>query len=124
VADIAEHRRFDWRKPLVAAAVALVVSLLMTIYGADIEWLLYAAVVGILGGIGLLGSIALRAVFRKRQNVLMALAIFGAIRRRDSSVFCGVRRSPTNPAVESVVPPLQVRASGGRDFGERPVETR
>jgi hypothetical protein len=78
VADIAAPRRFDLRKPLVAAAVALVASLLITIYGTDIDWLLYAAAVGVLGGIGLLGSIALRAVFRKRQDVLMALAIFGA----------------------------------------------
>jgi hypothetical protein len=78
VANIAEHRRFDWRKPLVAAAVALAVCLLITIYGTDIDWLLYAAAVGVLGGMGLLGSIALRAVFRKEQNLLMAFAIFGA----------------------------------------------
>jgi hypothetical protein len=68
VATIAEHRRFDLRKPLVAAA--LVVCLLMTIYGTDVDWLLYAAVVGVLGGVGLLGSIALRAVFRKGQQRL------------------------------------------------------
>ena len=78
MANIAEHRRFDWRKPLVAAAVALAVCLLITIYGTDIDWLLYAAAVGVLGGMGLLGSIALRAVFRKEQNLLMAFAIFGA----------------------------------------------
>jgi hypothetical protein len=78
VANIAEHRRFDWRKPLVAAAVALALCLLITIYGTDIDWLLYAAAVGVLGGMGLLGSIALRAVFRKEQNLLMAFAIFGA----------------------------------------------
>jgi hypothetical protein len=78
VANIAEHRRFDWRKPLVAAAIALVVSLMMTIYGTDVDWLLYTAVAGVLGGVGLLGSIALRAVFRKGQHLLMALAIFGA----------------------------------------------
>ena len=78
MANIAEQRRFDWRKPVVAAAVALLVSLLITIYGADIDWLLYATAVAVLGGIGLLGSIALRAVFRKWQRVLMALAIFGA----------------------------------------------
>jgi hypothetical protein len=78
VANIAEHRRFDWRKPLVAAAVALLVSLLITTYGTDIDWLLYSMAVAVIGSISLLGSIALRAVFRKRQNVLMAIAIFGA----------------------------------------------
>jgi hypothetical protein len=78
VAIIAEHRRFDWRKPVIAAAVALLLSLLIPIYGTDIDWLLYAMAVAVIGSISLLGSIALRAVFRKRQNVLMAIAIFGA----------------------------------------------
>ena len=78
MANIAEKHRLDWRKPVVAAAVALLVSLLITIYGTDVDWLLYAMTVAVLGSIGLLGSIALRAVFRKGQNVLMPIAIFGA----------------------------------------------
>ena len=53
-------------------------SLLITIYGTDIDWLLYSMAVAVIGSISLLGSIALRAVFRKRQDVLMAIAIFGA----------------------------------------------
>jgi hypothetical protein len=68
---MAERRRFDWRKPLVTAAVALLVSLLITIYGTDTDWLLYSMAVAVIGSTSLLGSIALRAV-------LMAIAIFGA----------------------------------------------
>jgi len=75
---MAENRRFELRKPLIAAAIALLISLLITIYGTEIDWLLYSAAVAVVGGIALLGSIVLRAVFRKRQHVLMALAIFGA----------------------------------------------
>jgi hypothetical protein len=73
VANIAEHSRFDWRKPVVAAAVALVVCLLITVYGTDIDWLLYALAVAIFGGIVLLFTV----VVRKRQRI-MALATFGA----------------------------------------------
>jgi hypothetical protein len=72
VANIAENRGFDWRKPVITAAVALLVSLLITIYGTDI--VLYTAVVAVLGGIALLVTV----VVRKRQHVLMALSIFGA----------------------------------------------
>src|ERR1700675_2796280 len=72
--NIAEHRRFDWRKPLVAAAVAILVSLLMTIYGTDIDWLLYAAALIVLGGIALLVIVAVR---KRRQQRVMALVIFG-----------------------------------------------
>ena len=78
MASIAENRRFDLRKPLIAAAVALLMALLITIYGNDIGWLLYSAAVAVVGSFVLLGWIALRAVFRKRQHALMALAIFGA----------------------------------------------
>ena len=78
MASSAEDRRFDLRKPVIAAAVALLVSLLIIIYGTDIDWLLYSAAVAVLGSMALLGSIALHAVFRKEQDVLMALAIYGA----------------------------------------------
>lgn len=73
MANTTEQRRFDWRRPVVAAAVALLVSLLITIYGIDIDWLLYGAAIAILGGIALLVT----GVVRKRQLV-MVLAIFGA----------------------------------------------
>lgn len=89
MANIAENRRFDWRKPVIAAAIALLVSLLITIYGTDIDWLLYSAAVAVLGSIVLLGSIALRAVFRKGQDVLMALAIFGAYGAVTAAFFIG-----------------------------------
>ena len=72
--NIAEHRRFDWRKPLVAAAVAILLSLLMTIYGTDIDWLLYAAALIVLGGIALLVIVTVR---KRRQQRVMALVIFG-----------------------------------------------
>jgi hypothetical protein len=86
---MAEHRRFDWRKPLVAATVALLVSLLIVIYGTDIDWLLYSMAVAFIGSASLLGSIALHAVFRKRQNVLMAIAIFGAYVAVTATFFVG-----------------------------------
>jgi hypothetical protein len=73
VDDLADHRRFDWRRPAVAAVVALFVGLLITIYGIDIDWLLYAAAVAVLGGIALLVTV----IVRERQRV-MAFAIFGA----------------------------------------------
>src|SRR5208282_5917914 len=38
----------------------------------------YCAAVGLLGVTSLLGSIALRAIFRKRQHLLMSFAIFAA----------------------------------------------
>ena len=78
MAGIAENRRFDLRKPLIASAVALLVALLITIYGTDIAWFLYSVAVAVFGSFVLLGWIALRAVFRKRQHALTALAIFGA----------------------------------------------
>ena len=78
MASTGENRRFDLRKPVIAAAVALLVSLLVITYRTDIDWLLYSAAVAILGSMALLGSIALHAVFRKEQNVLMAFAIYGA----------------------------------------------
>ena len=76
--SVTKNRRFDLRKPVIAAVVALLVSLIITIYGTDIDWLLYSAGVAFLGSLILLGSIASRALFRKEQDVLMALAIFGA----------------------------------------------
>jgi hypothetical protein len=75
---MAEHRRFDVRKPLIAATVALLASLLVTIYGTDAASFFYSAAVAVLGSVALLGWIAVRAVFRKRQHVFMVLAIFGA----------------------------------------------
>lgn len=78
MANIAEQRRFGWCKSVIAATVGLLVSLLITIYGTDVDWLLYAAGVAILGGIALLGSIALRVVFRKRLHLMMPLTMFGA----------------------------------------------
>lgn len=75
---MAESRRVDLLKPMIAATVAFLLSLLITIYRTEIDWLLYVVVVAMVGSIALLGSIALRAVFRKRQQVLMAFAIFGA----------------------------------------------
>ena len=73
--SMAEHRRFDWRRPLVAAAIALIAGLLITIYGTDIDWLLYAVAVAILGSLALLVVVAIR---KRRQQRVMALAVFGA----------------------------------------------
>lgn len=89
MASGAKNRRFDLRKPVIAAVVALLVSLVITIYGTDVDWLLYSVGVALLGSLILLGSIALRAVFRKEHDVLMAFAIFGAYVAVTAAFFIG-----------------------------------
>lgn len=54
MSSLAESRRFDLRKPLIAAALALLVALPVTIYGTDIAWFLYSAAVTVLGSLVLL----------------------------------------------------------------------
>jgi hypothetical protein len=70
-----EHCRFDWRKPLAAASVGALVSLLVTIYGDDVGWLLYAVVVVVVGSCVLLLAIAIR---KHRGQRLAAVGVFGA----------------------------------------------